>query len=554
MITIYVNGSKLSLSDTDFKTAGGEGNIYQKNGIIYKIYQKVVPDSLESKFNELSVLNHSSIIRPINLIKNSKGNLIGYTMSFVDNADALPLLFTTSFRNRHSIDENMNKSLIENFINIIQFIHNKNILIVDLNEYNFLVDNKGYISPYFIDVDSYQTKSFPAKVIMPSIRDYSVSADKFSTLSDWFSFGIIAFQLYTGLHPYKGSHPSYTKGDLESRMRNNVSVFDPNVTYPPIVRSFDLIPDSLREWFFDIFSKGKRLPPPLISSGLAKKISYETVLSNDIISSLIFSTDEPIENHLFIEGTRILFTKNYLYVNQRKYNRKLNSRVINFNGSLYEVWKENNTLILTEIGSMENKLINGEGFGGKLFITHNRLYRFSDDKLYQLEFILLSNNKFNVVVKNSWGVMENSTKVYYNILISELLGTYFFNFPDEDNKCYIIKAPAELQEYKIMDAYYSRGYILIIGFKNGQYDRILIKVEKGYTFIVNIEPDVLIQEINATTNNKEVLLFQEANSLILTNGVGFKKIDNIGDIGVLTSEYEGIYVYKDKNLSLIKMK
>src|SRR5207248_7337064 len=109
----------------------------------------------------------------------------------------------------------------------VRHVHERGILIVDLNEMNFLLD-ASVEEILFIDVDSYQTPGFPATALMESIRDRH--AARFSQATDWFSFGIVSFQMFTGIHPYRGKHPTLT--GLDARMERNVSVLNPEVAVP----------------------------------------------------------------------------------------------------------------------------------------------------------------------------------------------------------------------------------------------------------------------------------------------------------------------------------
>ena len=141
---------------------------------------------------------------------------------------------------------------------IVQDVHKVGIIIVDLNEMNFLVDKK-FKELYFIDVDSYQTPSFPATAIMESIRDRQTNT--FSTLTDWFSFGIVSFEMFIGIHPFKGKHPSIKT--MDERMKANMPVFHKDVKYPNVCQPFDIIPQAYKNWYKAMFFEGKRLPPPL---------------------------------------------------------------------------------------------------------------------------------------------------------------------------------------------------------------------------------------------------------------------------------------------------
>src|SRR5690606_19878348 len=142
-------------------------------------------------------------------------------------------------------------------------VHSAGIVIVDLNELNILV-SKAIDQTFLIDVDSYQTAAYPATVIMPSVRDWS--AKQFTELSDWFSYAVLAFQLFVGVHPYKGTHAQSAGIDkdkrLEHRMRNNISAFRGDVSLPKCCYPFDAIPTVFRDWLKAVLDDGKRVAPP----------------------------------------------------------------------------------------------------------------------------------------------------------------------------------------------------------------------------------------------------------------------------------------------------
>jgi len=102
----------------------------------------------------------------------------------------------------------------------------------------------SFDSAFMIDVDSYQTPGYPATVIMPSVRDYSVHAAHFSELSDWFSFAVLAFQLFVGVHPTRDTQAVRTSAKdkrLEHRMRQHISAFRQDVSLPRCCYPFDVV-------------------------------------------------------------------------------------------------------------------------------------------------------------------------------------------------------------------------------------------------------------------------------------------------------------------------
>src|SRR5260370_27240623 len=178
-------------------------------------------------------------------------------MRRVPDAHVLCQLFNRAFRERHGITPEAMLRLVRKMREGVKHVHEHGILIVDLHEMNFLLD-RALQEVLFIDVDSYQTPGFPATALMDSIRDRH--AVHFSRETDWFSFGIVSFQMLIGIHPYKGKHT--TLDDLDARMRANISVLNPQVSLPKVCYPFSVIPPAYRDWYRAIFEEGKRVPPP----------------------------------------------------------------------------------------------------------------------------------------------------------------------------------------------------------------------------------------------------------------------------------------------------
>jgi hypothetical protein len=307
------DGGAIELNEPDFVAEGGEGKLYTKNQLVFKIYtdpNKMIP---ATKIQELIVLNKPNIIRPQAILLDKNHKPVGFSMTPVTPSVALPRLFTNDFRNRYQIQDNTIVNLVEQMMETITFIHAQDCLLVDGNEMNYLVTEPDYDTPYFIDVDSYQTQNFPATAIMPSIRDYHTPV--FSKLTDWFAFAIVACQLFVGIHPYKGKHSQFRKKNLEARMRANISIFNQDVSLPAAVRDFNIIPPAFYDWFVRMFEQGERVPPPLLGSVplaplIHKKIIHST---NHFIITLLQEFNEPIRTHYSYNGVQIVFAGNEVY-------------------------------------------------------------------------------------------------------------------------------------------------------------------------------------------------------------------------------------------------
>src|SRR4029077_16726083 len=123
-----------------------------------------------AKIQELSGLTEANIIRPLDLLLDGKNRPIGYSMRYIGKSFALCQLFPKAFRQRHNLTPELTLQLVRKLQDGVRHVHSKGILVVDLNELNFLVA-EDFSELFFIDVDSYQTPSYPATVLMESVRD-----------------------------------------------------------------------------------------------------------------------------------------------------------------------------------------------------------------------------------------------------------------------------------------------------------------------------------------------------------------------------------------------
>ena len=251
----------LTLRELNYVTSGGEGAIYRAESTIIKIYadgEKMTRDGMADKVRALAAIRHAAIAAPTGVVLDEKQKPIGFYMPFVAG-EPMPRVFTADFRARTGFDDATARNLTAGMHEATQCAHDHGAVMVDANEFNWIVDPAAF-KPHVIDVDSWAIGRWPATVIMPSIRDWN--AKSFDERTDWFSWGIVAFQVFTGIHPYKGRLDGYKPGELERRMRDNASVFASGVRLPHSARDPSCVPGPLLDWFRAEFQDGTRTIPP----------------------------------------------------------------------------------------------------------------------------------------------------------------------------------------------------------------------------------------------------------------------------------------------------
>lgn len=149
---MYINGKYIDLNELiDIKRSGQSGKVYKYNDLAVKISKRSEPRFNEYKldiYNRLKEVQETKrIIMPKDLIYDEFGNIIGYTMPFVngDHGEAINKLTIKKF-----LEE------IKVILEDIKILVNHSIIIDDHNPNNIKVNENGI---YLIDTEGYAFKT-----------------------------------------------------------------------------------------------------------------------------------------------------------------------------------------------------------------------------------------------------------------------------------------------------------------------------------------------------------------------------------------------------------
>lgn len=510
---VRIRGKKnVTLRKSDFRARGGEGSVYVRNGTAFKIYDDPASTIPEAKIAELGAITAPNVVRPLEVVEDEHGQAIGYTMLSVEDAFTLCQLFPPVFRQREGLTPEKAFSLVRKMRDGVRHVHERGILVVDLNEMNFLVD-RSFDEVFFIDVDSYQTRSFAATALMESVRDRH--ATRFDEGSDWFSFAVVTFQLFVGLHPYRGTYPPM-KGTvakdamLDARMRANVSVLNPAVARPAACLPLDVIPRVYLDWYEAVLERGLRAAPPdgayaAIATAAANPVMQPTAGGTLAVSELYAYGADVVA---YVRG--VVLTADGVYAGSRRIAAAPpGARIaILASGRAVLAWLEGRRLRLvdTERGREIDAAIAAEAIAA----SDGRVYAKHGDGLFEIRFVETP-SRVVAAASRVGNVHEHATQLFDGVAIHSLLGAWHASLLPESGRCVSVRVP-ELDGYAIVDARFESGVLVIVAARGGVYDRFVFRFDDRLrAYDVRVMPDVASTGVNFTVLDSGVCLLAAEN-------------------------------------------
>lgn len=526
-VTLEGRGS-LTLRPGDYLAGGGEGSIYRINDTVVKLYHdsdKMLKENMVDKIKLLSKLKHNYVMSPQGVVTDSRGQAVGFYLPYADG-EPLARVFTTAFRQRQKFGDKEAVILVDRMRETVRFAHDYKAIMVDPNELNWLAYllGKQGPEPRILDVDSWAIGRWPAKAIMPSIRDWH--SKSFNELTDWFSWGIVTFQVFTGIHPYKGTLDGFKNNDLEARMKANASVFLPDVRLNRAVRDFSCIPSPLLEWYKDTFQKGQRIMPPspfdktiAPVAPVARTYRVVTTATGALVFQLLFKKTNDSALKIWLCGIVLLNSGELIDLSSKKTIGKMFSpdgEIIRVkDGWLLADWIkdelkffyiDNRTFQATEL-SLNLRT-------DKIIRYENRLFLVTERELVELQ-LMFASGPILAIGQRTQILQPKATRWFDGFGFQEAMGAVFLVTPFGDTSCITLRVK-ELDGFKPIAGKAGNRFITIItADKIGSYYKFEITPSKDYS---------------AYQIRREMIDAPELNVAILPKGV----CASINDDGKLT--------------------
>lgn len=277
--------------------SGGEGKIFlASNGMVCKIYKKerITHERYYKLKRMLEIpIDKKGVCWPKDILTNSSNEFIGYIM---DAAEGKPM--QTSIFLRPVLNKNFpgwtRKDLVQlaiTILNKIIYLHERNIIIGDINPMNILIKNEKEV--YFVDTDSYQIEDYPCPVGTINFTAPELQGEKFPTFlrsfqHEYFAVNTLIFMLMLPGQPPYSHQGGGTPGENIKQM---------GFPYPLGEQGKGTVPDGswkyvwshllydLKQSLFNTFTGKNRATPEQLRDTLVK---YRQTISKGHLSDELF--------------------------------------------------------------------------------------------------------------------------------------------------------------------------------------------------------------------------------------------------------------------------
>ena len=528
---LVVDGmGKVTITDKNFLGAGGQADVYSSSGKALKIYHdasKMIP---MDKFKELNAINSNNVLKPLGVIWENNVP-VGYSMDLMSGCDPICLLFTKAYMQSNNIDSGEVTAFVGKMHDVVKKVHEANCLIVDLNEMNVLFGGPANMNPHFIDVDSYQTPTYKATAIMDSIRDRKVVNQQWTKMSDWYSFGILAFQMYVNMHPYKGTHPDFSPKDWSERMDKGISCLDKKASLPRFCNPLSNVPPAFLEWFKYIFVENKRSEPPSINSMGVLTIPVNMNIVRDVSAmftvNIAFTMPEVIKSVFSCIGVEYFVCKNHVYM------RNGSPLIVDISGATKVLLCDSGdtppiiAVLKNNIASffMLNGAKIGEISAMNMMYRNGCIYTHFNGKMTENTFTKIG-VKILHGVRQACDILDNTIRCYDGVMFQNLLGNIFIALPYQNGAVAMYAIP-ELKGHKVLDAYSAKNICIVIAEKGGEYHRFYFTFEQNWQkYSVRIVNNVDFCTINCAVLDTGVAVLATLDEIELFKGNDGKNVNN----------------------------
>ena len=188
----------------------------------------------------------------------------------------------------------------------------------------------------------------------------------------------------------------------------------------------------------------------------------------------------------------------------------------------------------------------------RIMVVDNRLYALHGGDLMEIRVNELG-DQIVLSPGRVWKVLPKAITILQSMLYENVLGKAHLLIPFRPGACQRLATP-ELDDCKVIDGRWDNGVAVIIGYRDGRYDRFVFRFDRAHThYRLRVEENIDLPAINFVTldNGISVHLTQEAMEIFSNNPAqdALRIISNPPDAAItLAKDGAVVLCFKDHRL------
>lgn len=470
------DGHVLQLTDRDFVASGGQGAVY----VVGTTAHKVVFDSdsalTADRRDRLRALAHPAVVRPEQLLFHPDGRPAGHTMPAVSGTPWLALVPGSAWRAK-GLDPAAAVALCGALAEAVAAVHREGAVVGDLNPLNILVrDDLARL--WLIDTDSWGIGPWPASAVLPAVADPRMGAIP-STGSDWFGVAVNAVQLLTGLHPFRGRHPTVKR--LAARARAGLWALDPAVRCPPATRPLAGLDRAWRDWLEAVLTTAHRGPPPGLPhcSGEAVGVGVRAVSGGgELVVRTLHRAGAPLRGLVAAGAGLVAWTAEEVLWSGRVVGATPPglATVVAVGEGLVGVGLQAGRLVVQELGAPDPVPLALEAravgrMGGEAVVL-------AGDGLYGLRLLRVG-GRLHAGLDRLGSAHPRAAVLYNGVMVSILAGASWIALSPGPGRLVQLRVP-QLDGCRVVAAAARGRVVLVLARREGRVDRLRLRFGRGW--------------------------------------------------------------------------
>lgn len=269
---VFFANTRVRLKDSDLLGEGGEARVFRWKDKAVKIFHPIDAANVAevrvraTKLEKLKVFPAglpTNVLGPMDLVKDAKGDVIGFVMRALQDVEDAGRLSQRKFREQHVTNAAV-MTVFRKLEATLRELHARKVIVGDLNDGNVLVQPASS-DAFLIDADSMQFNGLACAVgherfLDPRLYGVDLSTSpRFDEGTDWYSFAVMLFSSLLYVHPFGGTHTKL--GTMLRRAEARHPVMRDDVVLPRVAASWKTLSDEALHWFTRTFEKDERVAP-----------------------------------------------------------------------------------------------------------------------------------------------------------------------------------------------------------------------------------------------------------------------------------------------------